>query len=114
MKKTVLYPAFILLFITVILIIRHWTKEGSGFQDIENVTQNQTLNFSTDSERVVTKIITVIGEVDGEFTLDGLDSLGPGKINQTFRSDWYDNQIEIKYEPEGVTEGYLKVKVELY
>ncbi|MBS9524742.1 hypothetical protein KIH41_15395 [Litoribacter ruber] len=111
MKKNILTAIIILSSLLLIIIL---FKTNTEFQHIEDVSKKQTLFFKTDSERVVTKIITVVGEVDGVFSLNGLDSFGPGKINQEFRSDWYDNKITIEYEPENVTKGNLKIKVELY
>lgn len=114
MKKAFLGTSIVILILIVSLIIIYVSKSQLNYQKIENVSESQILRYQTDSERIVTSILTIKGEVNGRFTINGLYKIEAGKVDRKIRSDWYDNQIEITYDPINVTEGHLKIKIELY
>ncbi|GAB2621458.1 hypothetical protein [Belliella aquatica] len=114
MKKSSKKLIFTITFIVFISISLFWAKEIRGFQKIEDVSQSQVIQYKTDPKRIVTSILTIKGEVNGDFMINRNLKLEAGKIDRVIRSDWYHNEIEITYNPIDVTKGHLKIKIELY
>lgn len=100
--------------VVFISISLFWAKEIRGFQKIEDVSQSQVLQYKTDPKRIVTSILTIKGEVDADFMINGNHKFEAGKIDRVIRSDWYYHEREITYNPIDVTKGHLKIKIELY
>lgn len=114
MKKAPKKLIFTITCIVFISLFFLWFKEFRGFQKIEDVSISQSFQYKTDSKYVNKYLITIKGEVNGSFTLNEGFDFEAGKIDRVIRSDWYHNEIEITYNPIDVTEGHLKIKIELY
>lgn len=114
MKKSIIYISASISILVVAFLVFNFIKAQLNFTKIEDVSQTQVIQYKTDPKRIVTSILTIKGEVDGDFYINGLYKFEAGKIDRVIRSDWYHHEIEITYNPIDVTKGHLKIKIELY
>ncbi|MCH7415920.1 hypothetical protein MM213_20635 [Belliella sp. R4-6] len=114
MKKFIKYTSIFVIIIFGLFKVFSFVKGELGFTKIEEVSQTQIIQYKTDPKRIVTSILTIKGEVDGDFMINGNHKFEAGKIDRVIRSDWYYHEREITYNPIDVTKGHLKIKIELY
>ena len=68
-------------------------------------------------------ILDIQGELNGSATLEVLSETDPnerymfrleeGLVDTSMRGDWYSKEIYLQYAPQGASEGYLTIKVNI-
>lgn len=75
--------------------------------------QSDTVLFElAPDQNVFKRIITVQGNTNGKFLIDQYE-IQAGKVDTSFKSDWYSPDYILEYKPVDATEGSLTIDLEL-
>jgi len=112
MKKSIAIIIFVMLLATMLAI-------RDGRCTLDDVAQPSTLTLKKKpwEGHIYALAITAEGKIDGSATIAWMLGDRPYKketvsneFNVTWRTDWYEDQAEIRWVPSSVSNGFLKIR----
>ncbi|WP_144062789.1 hypothetical protein [Sphingobacterium paucimobilis] len=92
-----------------LIMLTSCDRNNIGEWEITDLSQDTLLTASTTAKSVAVILLKVKGYADDSIKVHGIRIPG-GPIDIDIRSDWYDQEVKVGFDPYKATKGYLRIQ----